>query len=236
MKYVSKSQNKKISKTLQVDSTYAPISQSCPDSCQLKNNGCYASLSFVGMINRKLEKEASGLSALEVAKLEAKAIDESYSGKAVPNVLLRLHVSGDSTSLEGSKLINAAVGRWKKRGGNINGVWSYSHVWKDIPRSAWSNVSMLASVDDYADIPLAIKRGYVPAIVVNTFPKHKKFSIPGSPIDFLPCPAQIKEDVSCDSCQLCLRDDLLKSLNVGIAFEAHSAKVNDIKRRLPVIK
>lgn len=234
MKYVSKSQNKKISKTLQVDSTYQAIKQSCPDSCQLKSNGCYASLSFVGMINRKLEKDASGLSALEVAELEAKAIDDSYNGKEVPNVLLRLHVSGDSSTIEGSKLINKAVGRWKKRGGAVS--WSYTHCWKDVPRTAWSNVSMLASVDDYKDIALAIKRNYVPAIVVNTFPKHKKFSIPGSPIDFLPCPAQIKESASCDSCQLCLRDDLLKKLNVGIAFEAHSAKVNDIKKRLPIIK
>lgn len=234
MKYVVKSQNKKISNKYQVDCTFAPIKQSCPDSCQLKNNGCYASLSFVGMINRKLEKEAEGLSALEVAKLEAKAIDESYDGKAVPNVLLRLHVSGESTTIEGSKLINKAVGKWKKRGGAE--VWSYSHSWKDVPRSAWSNVSMLASVDDYKDIALAIEKEYVPAIVVNTFPKNKKFSVPGSPIDFLPCPAQVKETVSCDSCQLCLRDDLLKSLNVGIAFQAHSAKVNSIKKRLPVIK
>lgn len=94
---------------------------------------------------------------------------------------------------------------------------------------------MLASIDDYSEIPLAIKRGYAPAIVVSTFPSKKKFKLEGSSVDFIPCPAQVYEKSSCDTCQLCMRDDMLKKLNLGIAFEAHSIKKNSIKRRLPII-
>ena len=235
MKYVYKSSNRKISSgKTQVDCTYAPIKQTCPDTCKLKNNGCYAALSFVGIINKKLENSSQDLSKIDCARAEAKAIDNSYDKKVVPPVFLRLHVSGESQTIKGSKLINSAVKRWKKRGGKQ--AWSYTHCWKKVPRETWSNVSMLASIDDYKDIPLAIERGYVPAIVVGEFPKLKKFEIKDSPIEFLPCPAQIKEDVSCDTCKLCLNDGLLKKLNVGIAFAAHSVQANKIKKRLNVIQ
>lgn len=234
MKYVSKSSNKKISSGLvQVDATYNPIKQTCPDSCELKGEGCYASQSFVGMINSKLEKEAEGKDSIDLAKLEAEAINNSYNGGKVPEILLRLHVSGESPTVEGTKIINKAVGKWLKRGGSK--AWSYTHCWKDVPRKTWSNVSVLASIDDYSEIPAAIKKGYVPAIVVSEFPKKKKFSLEGSPVDFIPCPAQVYEKSACDTCQLCMRDDMLKKLGVGIAFEAHSIKKNTIKKRLTVI-
>lgn len=234
MKYVTKSSNTKISSgVVQVDATYQPIKQTCPDSCELKGEGCYASQSFVGMINSKLEKDAAGKTPEELAILEAKAIDESYGGGDVPEVLLRLHVSGEAPTKKAAQTINQAVKRWVKRGGSR--AWSYTHCWKTVPRKSWSHVSVLASIDDYKDITKAIKRGYTPAIVVSEFPKKKRFSLPDSPVDFIPCPAQVYDKSSCDTCQLCMRDDMLKKLNVGIAFEAHSIKKNAIKKRLPVI-
>ncbi len=106
VKYVSKSQNSKLGNR-PVDSTYAPIAATCPNSCSLKGNGCYAENSHVGIIVSRLNRASMGMSALQVAREEAKAIDQAYDGGSVPlGRDMRLHVSGDSRTIKGSRLIN----------------------------------------------------------------------------------------------------------------------------------
>ena len=96
-----------------------------------------------------MERRAKRGSPLELARAEAKTIDECYDGGKVPtDRALRIHVAGDSRTLAGTRLINNAVGRWKWRGGGK--VWSYTHAWRHVPREEWSNVSVLASVADVA--------------------------------------------------------------------------------------
>ena len=217
-----------------VDATYASIKHTCPDSCSLKGEGCYAQTSFVGMVNIKNERRARGASALEVARSEARAIDESYDGGAVPlGRALRVHVAGDSRTLAGTRLINAALERWKKRGGGD--VWSYTHAWRNVPRSAWSQASILASVESVADVPLARAQGYAPAIVVPEHLSERAYKLEGSDVKWIPCPAQTRE-VGCSDCRLCFNADRLFEGNFGIAFSAHGVKKNNIKRRLTVIK
>ena len=183
--YVSDSGNTKIMGSKKVDATYVTIKGSCPASCSLRNEGCYAQTSFVGMHVAKLDKAFKNMSALQVAREEAKAIDQSYNGKKVPlNRDLRLHVAGDSRTLKGTRLINNAVGRWKKRGGGI--CWSYTHAWQAIPRSEWSNVSILASISSPQEAKLARKKGYAPALVVSEHPNDKAYSLPNTDVKWIP--------------------------------------------------
>lgn len=232
--YVSDSGNSKIMGSRKVDATYASIEASCPNSCSLKEKGCYAQLSFVGMQVRRLDTQAEGHSALQVARAEAKAIDESYRGGDVPKGRdLRIHVAGDSRTLAGTKLINHAVGRWKKRGGGS--AWSYTHAWKNIPRSEWNNVSILASVASVDEVAEARQQGYAPAIVVPEHPSDKAYLLEGSDVKWIPCPAQTR-DVGCSDCRLCFNANRLFSANMGIAFAAHGVKRNEVKRHLTVVK
>jgi hypothetical protein len=234
--YVSDSGNTKLSGTKSVDTTYASIKSSCPSSCPLKDGkACYAELGYVGFVTSRLDKVAKGLSALEVAREEARAIDYSYNGKAVPqNRDLRIHTAGDSRTVKGTKLINSAIGRWKKRGGGI--AWSYTHSWKNIKRSLWSNASVLASVSNTEEANEARKQGYAPAIIVSEFNGDKAFKIDGSSVKWIPCPAQTKNNIGCVDCRLCMRSEFLYKSNVGIAFAAHGVKKNNLKKRLEVIK
>lgn len=232
--YVSDSGNSKIMGSKKVDATYVSIQGSCPNSCELKGSGCYAQLGYVGIQVNRLDKEAVGMSALALARAEAKAIDNSYNGGAVPaHRDMRLRVSGESRTITGSRIINKAVGRWKNRGGG--NCWAYTHAWKNVPRSEWSNVSILASVDSISDVELARRQGYAPAIVVDRFKSPKAFKIAGSSTKFIPCPAQTK-GVGCTDCKLCFDANRLFEGNYGIAFEAHGARKNEVKRRLTVIK
>ena len=53
--YVQDSSNTKISGDNKVDATYASIKATCPDTCSLKDEGCYAQTSFVGMVNARMK-------------------------------------------------------------------------------------------------------------------------------------------------------------------------------------
>ena len=236
--YISNSGNTKIMGSKPVDASYAAVKNTCPDTCALKDSACYAQLSFVGMHMRKLEKQNPKASALEVARVEAKAIDSSYNGGIVPkDRFLRLHVSGDSRTIKGSNLINSAVNRWKKRGGGK--VWSYTHAWRNVPRTAWKAVSMLASVDSISEVKAARKQGYAPAIVVDYHRSEKAYKLDGSNVKWIPCPAQTNpggKQIGCSDCQLCFDSNRLFKNNFGIAFAAHGIRKDSIKKRLQVIK
>ena len=232
--YVSDSSNTKISGDSKVDATYTSIKATCPDTCSLKNEGCYAQTSFVGMIVNRMDRRAKQDSPLQLARSEAKAIDAAYKGNAVPvGRDLRLHVSGDSRTVKGTRILNAAISRWKKRGGGV--AWSYTHAWRHVLREEWSNVSVLASIEDTKDVAAVRQRGYAPAIVVAEHPSEKSYKLNGSDTTFIPCPQQTR-GVSCADCRLCMKADWLYQSNRGIAFAAHGVKRNDIKRHLKVLQ
>lgn len=227
MFYIKSSGN---SKTGKVDAVYSPIANTCP-SCPLKDKLCYAQLSFVGFTNTRLEKACAGESAVSVAKQIAAEIDTAR--KDPKGIKLRLFVSGDSKTIRGSRIINAAVGRFKSRGGGA--VWSYTHAWKHVPRDAWSNVSILASVSNIAEADKAFTRGYAPAMVVTEFESERAYTMAGSDIRWIPCPAQTK-NVSCDDCGLCMNASRLEDERMGILFLAHGPRAKKFKRSLKVVR
>lgn len=233
--YVVDSGNRKIIGTKKCDATYSSIKSSCPPSCKLMGEGCYAQLGYVGITSHRLDDQAKGFSPLDVAREEAKAIDQSYNGGPVPQGRdLRLHVAGDSRTLAGTRVLDKAVGRWRKRGGGS--CWSYTHAWKHVPRQEWSNASVLASVDNITEVAAARKQGYAPAIVVPEHPSDKAFQLEGSDTKWIPCPAQTRH-VGCTDCRLCFNANRLYEGNFGIAFAVHGVMKNQMKKRhLTVIK
>ena len=62
--YVERSKNAKLLGSQPVDSTYASIKATCPSSCPLRDEGCYAQNSYTGMINWRLDRRARGGSPL----------------------------------------------------------------------------------------------------------------------------------------------------------------------------
>jgi hypothetical protein len=235
VKYVSDSGNKKIMGSQKIDATYVSIRGSCPLTCLLKDNGCYAQVGPLAIHVGRLDREVDGISALQLARNEAQAIDQSYNGGPVPTGRnMRLHVAGDCRTIAGAKLINSSVSRWQRRGGGS--VWSYTHCWDHVTKDVWSNVSMLASVDSVEEVTFAMQNGYAPAIVVSEHPSERTYVLPGSDTKWIPCPAQTKEGMGCVDCRLCFNANRLYNSNMGISFSAHGVKKNAIKRRLNVLK
>jgi len=217
---VYNSENKKIGN---VAATYLPIKQTCPNTCPLKDKGCYAQGGNVNFQVKRLEKMNEGLYSYDIVRKEAREI--SAFGPKANGKALRLHVSGDVRSPKAAYLLGVAAKKWDGK------VYSYTHSWRNIPRSVWGeSISILASCESIEDAKQALERGYAPSIVVDTHKTDKAYFQDG--IKVIPCPSQTR-DVTCEQCKLCMKDNVLKEQNAAIAFAVHGSRK---KHALTVIK
>lgn len=201
-------------------STYVSISATCPDSCTFKGAGCYA---IAGMAVQRLDRGAkrTGMNGTQVADVEAEAIDQMFV-RGVPQDGarggrdLRLHVSGDAASATAARLLVGAARRWRERGGGL--VFTFTHQWRTIPRSAWGPISVLASCETPEQVEEARAQGYSPAITVEQHESDRPIEVAGTRI--IPCPNQTRGR-TCVECRLCLDADKLFERRAGIAFQIH---------------
>ena len=176
-----------------------------------------------------MDKKAKGAKAEDVIAEEVRLIDRLWRGDRAgvrwPGRVpqdgarggrdLRLHVGGDCGNTGGARQLAGAARRWRKRGGGS--VWTFSHLWRQVPRSAWGGISVLASVESVKDIAKARKRGYAAALVVDEHLSDKAYWKGKEKI--IPCPAETR-GATCATCRLCLDRDLLK-MGVSIGFAVY---------------
>ena len=225
VKAVTKSANKKIGDAATTHAAQA----SCPDTCVLKNGGgCYAERGPLGyFVLANLNKHAVTVKAtiMDVAQAEAEAIDNMDTVIGRP---LRLHTVGDCASDEAALLVSAAAERYTARGGGRS--WTYTHAWRNVSRSSWGGVSVLASCETQEDVLEAKQRGYATALVVDSYDGNTKRYKHGD-IDVLPCPAQTKKGVTCSSCKLCFDDKGITERDYSVGFEIHGDAVTQNRAR-----
>jgi hypothetical protein len=220
---VLQSSNAKIGR---VAATYASIASTCPTSCSLKGEGCYAQSGNVAFTVRRLDKD--GASPEDAALYEASLLDAAKT-REIQGLPLRLHVSGDARTPVAAELLSRAAERWMARGGGP--VWSYTHAWRDVPRDAWgAKVAIFASVQSTAEGAEARAAGYVPAVVVERHPVDGRAHEENG-VKYIPCPSQTRGK-SCVECRLCFDTDALASRGAGISFAAHGSGT---KRALKVL-
>jgi hypothetical protein len=216
--------------------------ESCPNgsnssyTCPFLNKGCYAESGPQGVTTDRLNSNGARASSLEIAKAEADALNklndylQTYEGG--PSKPLRLHIVGDAVTTEAVQVLEEASRPFIRKNdfqqGIVNGakgvtkVWAYTHGWRDVPRSAWGDISILASCETVEDMQAAHDRGYAVAAVVTAYrgtEKWKPFESGGFKI--LPCPEEAKpkaEKPQCHECGFCLRDKSLRSSKTVIAF------------------
>lgn len=122
----------------------------CPESCPLRNNGCYCEsgntrLHWLKLVNMSLD---------EIGFEEAQKI--SLLPKDDP---IRLHVGGDVGNELHARLLSAVAAT------RFGPVWTYTHRWREIKRNAWPDVSVLASCERLEDVEQAQALGYMPALL-----------------------------------------------------------------------
>jgi hypothetical protein len=184
------------------------------------------------MAVRRLDREAvrrgwSGIATIEaeVAKIDKLFVRGVPQDGARGGRDLRLHVSGDAFSTTGAELLAGAADRWLSRGGGS--VWTFTHLWRRIPRASWGPISVLASVETRIEAREAIELGYAPALTVQEHDGPHAISL-GDGARAVPCVAQTR-GITCVECRLCL-DNLVPERGITLALHGHM--INRARRAL----
>lgn len=202
-----------------------PVSMSsketCPDTCPLKDGACYARFSFLGMHWSKLSSGKIGVTFDEFL-IKIKEIPK--------NKLFRIGQAGDLPGLNNDidaekldRLVEAA---------SHTRAWAYTHkpVGEGYEKNraaikkANEKITINLSADglDEADELAALNIGPV----VTTLPANAGTGTCYTPQGrkVIVCPAQLREDITCEKCQLCQ-----KKRTVIVGFIAHGKAKNKIK-------
>lgn len=204
--------------------TYASISSTCPTTCPHLDGGCYARVGRVAPIVSRLNAE--GASRMDAARAEAREI-RYWARQAPEGHPLRLHVAGDCATASAARVVSSACRAWP------GPVWSYTHAWRAVPRTAWGTVSVFGSVENMRHGRAVLRAGYAPAAIVAEHPKGgRAFHAHG--VRWVPCPEQTR-GVPCSECRLCFDANALRARKTGVTFAAHGIARARVLRHLPVI-
>lgn len=189
---------------------------SCPDSCPLKKNGCYADGGPLALHWRAVTEGERGMQWGEFCD----AIDALPAGQ-----LWRHNQAGDLPGLNES--INPDALRMLTRANTGKRGFTYTHkpltaeneaLIREANKAGFTvnlSANSLAHADELADA------GAGP--VVTILPANagaKNFTPAGRLV--ITCPAQTRDDVSCADCQLCARSD--RPTIVGFLAHGSGAK------------
>ena len=213
--FVAKSAN---SKTGPIPVTYSERS-TCPQSCPHYRSDCYAEDYHTRLNWDKVATRGGTVDALaaSIASLP-------------PGTLWRHNVAGDLPG-EGEAVDAAQLGAivWANRG---RSGFTYTHK-KSTEALSWAKHAtdwgfvVNLSADDAGEADTLAATGQPTVCIVPMNTPSKTTTPAGRPI--IVCPAQTREDVTCQTCGLCARADR----TVIIGFRAHGtrAKLADARSR-----
>jgi hypothetical protein len=188
----------------------------------------------VGFYTYRLNACAGELTPVEIAKQEAEEIDKLAAVRP-----LRLHVVGDCRTNSAAKIVSAAAERYVMRSHSESTVaWTYTHAWREVERSSWREVSVLASCETVDDCFTAMDRGYATALVVPSYADTKAYKLHSSDgkreLTVIPCPHSTK-GVQCVDCKLCFNDQRLLEEKLVIGFTPERGTERIVRHSLAVL-
>ena len=189
-----------------------PVGPTCPSSCKLLGNGCYAQ-----------RMSTQGVAAKIIARAWDRNLTADYKSLAQELVnrkmiALRLHVGGDFglfDKLDRSYLANVFKAIHKARQmGFSKPIWAYTHMWLQLASHrkwfARLGIELFASVDSIQDGIHAARLGYRVA-----YSAMDNLAIAKS--DAIRCPEQTGAIFDCSSCGWCFKYRTKK----GVVFRKH---------------
>lgn len=196
-------------------------SSTCPDSCPLKNNGCYAAAGPLGMFWKKVDAKTRGHEWPDfIAKVRT----------IKPGQIWRHNQAGDLPGT-GDNLNRAKLSQLVRAAA---GTMAYTYTHKPLnsvadqmavadANAAGFTINLSAETLVEADALAGLDIG--PVVVVlprDTAPKADITTPMGRRV--VVCPATYRDDVTCESCKLCARQ---RDTIVGFPAHGVSAKRAD---------
>tara|TARA_Y100000034_G_C6861999_1_gene392438 strand:- start:64 stop:729 length:666 start_codon:yes stop_codon:yes gene_type:complete len=200
--WVAQSNDKKTGKVIV---SYSP-KETCPDSCSLKEGGCYAwGLFYLNKLGKDIANGARELRSLQKAfkdrRADCKIVRHRVAGDIVGDVEGTLE---ECSFVEQAGLINVG----------------YTHAWREEASQPLKKF-FRASCQSIEEVFEARRMGWGASLIVNDgVPKVMTLSNGEKAIK---CPARYgvagKQDITCNTCTLCKVTD--KTINKTIMFEIH---------------
>ena len=206
------------SKTGKVLASYSPKS-TCPDTCSLKEGGCYAwGLFYLRILGDKIEN----------TKFKLRSLKEALPKRKGDCKIARHRIAGDivgdvEETLEEIKLIEEE--------GLIN--IGYTHHWKS-EEAAPLKPHFRASCQSIEEMNEAHSMGWSVALMVpEDTPKSMRFE--DGKRGFV-CPARHgvegKKDITCNTCTLCRVDDRTKDKVVMFKIHGTKSTLNQAREKI----
>lgn len=200
--WVSRTKDKK---TGEIVASYSP-KDTCPDSCALKQGGCYAwGLFYLNVLSSKIKNRT----------IQIKSLKEALAARRDDCKIVRHRVAGDivgdvpGTLEECKEVIKAGLT-------NIG----YTHHWRSEEAQPLKEY-FRASCETVEDVLEARKNGWAATMIV---PKGspKRMKLPNGETAYK-CPARYgvegKPDITCNTCTLCKVDE--RTADKTVMFEVH---------------
>lgn len=200
--WVSKSSDKK---TGSVVVSYSP-KESCPDSCSLKEGGCYAwGLYYLNILSKKIQN----------GTINTKSLTDALKERVHSTKIVRHRVAGDIVgdvpqTVEDCKIVQSE--------GLIN--IGYTHHWRAEEAQPLKGY-FRASCSNLEEVMEARQMGWSPTLIVPSG-TPKSLTMANGEKAFM-CPARHgvdgKRDITCNDCTLCRVD--AKTDKKTVMFEVH---------------
>jgi hypothetical protein len=183
-------------------STTYVAQDTCPESCPLRNEGCYAETGWAGLQTYRINTVQKALrwSVTKLAQVEAMMI-----GRLTGTRRLRAHVVGDCSTVMGARHVGGALRRHEAKHGMR--AWTYTHAWREVHALDWAGARVLASCGTVGELQEAHDRMYAATVIIPRTESRKAYQSGGFTI--IPCPAQFKDartgqrQTTCERCNLC---------------------------------
>jgi hypothetical protein len=191
----------------------------CPDSCAHKGAGCYAETGPIAWQWRKVDQNGVDLDAL------------CESIRTIPRGnLWRYGVAGDLPG-QGDTLDRQALEKIVRANRGRRG-FTYTHKLSDldaIREATKQGFTVNVSADSVQQADHYYLQGLPVTLVIPRDAPEVTYTPEG--VRVVVCPAQTRQDVTCQSCGLCAVADR----RVIVGFRAHGTGAGKIEKRLRVI-
>jgi hypothetical protein len=197
-------------------------SDTCPKTCPFNNGqGCYAAGGPTAIHWRRLDRQEIGSPILDIGH-------DIAAAKLEPGTMLRWNVAGDLPHDDG--MINIPVMHQLIAIFKVHALraFTYTHHLQNIDNLNavdWCTkmgFTVNLSCDSEQQASRRHREGFASVCVVASDDQRRSW-IDDAGVRFQTCPAQLKNGVTCQTCQLCTKGAVGTDRHCVVAFRAHGA-------------
>jgi hypothetical protein len=198
--------------------------KSCPSTCPLLGNGCYAGAGHSNIHWKKLDNGGLNIDQLAalIKKLPIGTIWRHNEAGDLPH-------TGDNQTIDGQLLGKIVAANSRKNG------FTYTHYpltqqnIETLKQANEKGFTINVSANNFEELDFAMEQNLPSVVMVDENSPNKFTTKNGNKV--IVCPNQLKDKITCIECGLCQQKDR----KFAIAFKLHGIGKNKAKKALQIV-